>query len=468
MLADYLPILFGVLTALSLGVAVFVPSLKTPFLALLVLIVSLPFERVPSLEVAGMTLRFNQLAAVILIVTVTLSFVFGRRNVRPYPALLPILAFLLLVMWTAPYALNVVRAFSVFIFVVLMFLTSLAVSQVIVEKRQLTRLGTVFVLIGGFVALFGLFQFLGEMVGLPESVSLIKEGYTKEVFGFPRVHAFSHEPLYLANFLFLPLGVMLGLLVAGQDIMPRSWLWSILILTVIIFLLTLSRGAFIAAVPFVFMMAFFFFRRLLTWGNILAGLGGLVLAILIVWVILGAISPEARERFIGHATLQDVLVEQRGESAFGRLATFERAVELWRQAPLTGVGLGNYGPAVAYDPLVRPGYGWDIVNNQYLESLAETGVIGLVLLLIFWGMVAIRSFIAFYKTRDPLVKAFLGGLTAAYVAILVQYNFFSTLYIMHIWVLIGLLVAVQNIALIQVEGTKSLSVRRRPGRILSR
>jgi hypothetical protein len=41
------------------------------------------------------------------------------------------------------------------------------------------------------------------------------------------------------------------------------------------------------------------------------------------------------------------------------------------------------------------------------------------------------------------------GLTAAMVGILVQYNFFSTLYIIHIWIAVGLLAGTQQLALKQ-------------------
>jgi len=446
-IADYLPLLFGLTAALAVGVAVFVPALRNPFLSVLVLVASLPFERVPSLDIGGVTLRFNQLAAVIVIAVAILALVFDRRQIRLYPALLPLLGFFLLTMWTTPAAANVARAASVFVFVLLMAITSLMIPQVVTDKSHVKQLGILFTVLAAFVSLFALFQFFGEMIGLPERLTFIREGYGKEVFGFPRVHAFSAEPLYFANFLFLPLGAMVGLLLTRQDVVPRTWLLGSLGATLLVFLLALSRGAFIAAVPFTIMIVIFFLRRFLTVPNILGILLGLLLVGATVWGILGIVSPEARERYLGHATLQDVLVTREGESAFGRLTTFERAVEIWGRSPVWGVGLGNYGPSVAQDPLTVPEHGWDIVNNQYLESLTETGIVGLGLLLLFWGLVVLRSFIAFYKTRDLLVRAFLGGLTAAFVATLVQYNFFSTLYIMHIWVAIGLLVALQNIAL---------------------
>jgi F0F1-type ATP synthase assembly protein I len=62
-------------------------------------------------------------------------------------------------------------------------------------------------------------------------------------------------------------------------------------------------------------------------------------------------------------------------------------------------------------------------------------------------VIFIRSIKAYIITKDIYLKATILGLNSAFLAILVQYNFFSTLYIMHIWVLIGLIIAVQNIAL---------------------
>lgn len=452
--ADYLPLIFVGLAAFALAVAILIPSLRNPYLALLVLVAALPFERFPSLEVAGLTLRFNQLAALVLIVASGLSIFFDRRQLRPYPMLLIIVAFLLFALWTLPLALNIGRAASVLVFLVLMIVTSLAIPQVLTEKRQLKSLTTLFVLLAAFLGLFGLFQFLGDLIGLPRSLTLIGEGYGKEVFGFPRVHAFSLEPLYFANFLFLPLGVMLGLFFSKQDVVPRQWLLGSLGLVLVVFLLALSRGAFIAVVPFVLAIVILFLRRFLTTTNVIAIFAGLMIIGTTVWGLLGLVSPEARDRFLSHATLQDVVAERTGESGFGRLKAFEKAVQLWKGEPLTGIGLGNYGPAVAQDPLIRPPHGWDIVNNQYLELLAETGIVGLLLMLLFWGWLVIRSFVTFFKSRDPLVRAVLGGLTAAFIAILIQYNFFSTLYIMHIWVAVGLLVALQNMALFPAGGKR--------------
>jgi O-antigen ligase len=142
-----------------------------------------------------------------------------------------------------------------------------------------------------------------------------------------------------------------------------------------------------------------------------------------------------------------VLVSKQGESGFGRLQAFGQAIEAWETRPLTGIGLGNFGPYIKYYPVETPPSGWDIVNNEYLETLAETGLLGLASLFLVLAVVLLRSYSAYKRSDNEYLRAVLVGLTAAFVAIFTQYNFFSTLYIIHIWVLLGLIVGVQNIIL---------------------
>ena len=89
---------------------------------------------------------------------------------------------------------------------------------------------------------------------------------------------------------------------------------------------------------------------------------------------------------------------------------------------------------------------YDIVNNQYIELLTETGWVGLSAFLFLIIFIIWRGVIAFYKSRNRFIKYTLVGLMSAFVATMFQYNFFSTLYIIPIWILIGIFIAVQNLA----------------------
>jgi len=76
-------------------------------------------------------------------------------------------------------------------------------------------------------------------------------------------------------------------------------------------------------------------------------------------------------------------------SAIERLAHWLAALRMWEKAPWLGIGPGNY--AAAYDsvrlPLWQDALGH--AHNLYLNVLAETGVIGLLVFAALWlGLVA--------------------------------------------------------------------------------
>jgi O-antigen ligase len=319
------------------------------------------------------------------------------------------------------------------------------------------------------MTIFGIFQFFGDLAGLPTSLTGLDPGYTKVVFGFPRIHAFSKEPLYFANYLFIPLGVSLALFFSknatkgslsdnSQPLLHRlldqlrgPWLLPLILLLFVNFFLTLSRGAFIALIPFTLIFCLFYWKRIFTLRNIILGILAVVISLTTVYNILESVSPDALDRFLGHAQLEDVLVKKQGESGFGRLMAFSEAIKAWETSPAFGIGLGNFGPYVAYYPLITPIGGWDIVNNEYLELLAETGYVGSGLVFVILLIILARSVGAYQATTDEYLKAILVGLVAAFTAIFTQYNFFSTLYIIHIWVLFGLIIGVQNIIFSQAK-----------------
>ena len=96
-----------------------------------------------------------------------------------------------------------------------------------------------------------------------------------------------------------------------------------------------------------------------------------------------------------------------------------------------GVGFGGYGPFVSPLPFSKPDAGWPIVNNETIELLAETGVVGLTAFVVFLAAV----FWSARGRKDAVTVA----CVAALLGMLAQYQTFSTLYIMHVWFTVGLL-----------------------------
>ena len=109
--------------------------------------------------------------------------------------------------------------------------------------------------------------------------------------------------------------------------------------------------------------------------------------------------------------------------------------------------VGQFGPYASINPSYEPKDGWKIVNNLTLEVLAEAGMLGLIALALAFAILIVRSIRAIRRARSPNPRALLVGGLAAVIGILVQYQTFSILYIMHVWVAVGLLVAFQNLVL---------------------
>jgi O-antigen ligase len=416
---------------------------KNPFIGLLLIIFTLPFERIPTIDLGALTLKADQIFAGITIVVWILKFVFEKYKVQKFPIFIPVVLFLFSSLISTIYAVDASRAYTVYIFVLFMIIVSFITSNLIVKKEDLSLIIKVLFYSTLVVCGFGIYQFLGDVVGLPIALTGLKDIYTKVVLGFPRIQAFSMEPLYLANYLFIPLGIFASLYFFNQNesLSKKDQLIGILLILIVI-VLGISRGAYIALGVMILFFAVFLFRKVVTFKNVFVVVVSISLIGYVSFKFLEASRPDAIDQFIGHAMVNDF---SNGESVQKRLKDYQKAIDFWQTSPVIGIGPGNYGPMYKNFPPHDDVTDWDIVNNQYIESLTETGVLGLALLTIIYLVIIIRSIMAFFRSKDLYLKSIMFGLLAAFIAILVQYNFFSTLYIMHIWVLIGLMIGTQNL-----------------------
>lgn len=433
------PILLG---SLVLGYFIF----RNPFIGFLLIIFFLPFERVPTLPVGGIDVKINTILGFLTIFSWLLASMFNAKKWKIQPNVLawPISLFTIALLLSLTQALNLTRGIEVLIFSLFTIMLSIMTVNMVSDQSALRKIVLALFISAVFVGLFGLFQFGGDIIGLPSSLTQLKVGYDSKVFGFPRIQAFSMEPLYFANYLLIPLSLAIAYFFSHADFIKRRWLVGIMALLLVNFVLTVSRGGYLGLAITLFLLVIFYFRQVFT--------GKTVIVLLIFLVVAGGVifalsrgENRATEAFINQATLQDA--KKGSESVQGRITTFDFAYGVFKKHPVLGIGIGNYGPYFKNYPAVTPKTGWDIVNNQFIELLVETGLVGiigygLILLVIIW-----RSLMAIKKAKEPFLRASLIGLFAAFVGVMVQYNFFSTLYIIHIWVLIGLLVAVQNIIL---------------------
>jgi putative inorganic carbon (HCO3(-)) transporter len=156
--------------------------------------------------------------------------------------------------------------------------------------------------------------------------------------------------------------------------------------------------------------------------------------------------PELRDRVSNVSTT----------SSSGRTDEWQIALHMAGDHPIVGVGIGNYPISqIAYvtsqinlqkvDYVRNEGL---IAHNTYLEVLAEMGIVGLSLLVAIMGYALVQGWraIGVATTRSGRTTAIMRGLFVGMVGLMTAYVFLSGQYQKRLWLLLGLLVALPNVA----------------------
>ncbi len=405
-----------------------------------IVLATLPLERIPSLELTtplSATVRISQIAGLMLILINVPLLWQNRRRLLDNPWRW------LLVFWFAcilstGLATDLKRALSVTAFTVFAGL----LAWVIALRLERARLHTYFtILIASALAAcaFGFYQFFGDLLGLSTSWTGLRDQYTKDIFGFPRIQSTGLEPLYFGNYLLIPAALLVAALVARYRQITAA---LALVPIMAIVWLTVSRGAIIALAGIILigLGAAAWHKRFRPAGLLLGGTAvsvALAFGLLYLGTHYFTTKPTPQTtQAIANFSKQTTNVSN-GESSEGRAVSRELALKAFMSHPILGVGPGNFGSYASREMPERFSGNTGIVNNEPLEILAETGLLGGIsfaafMITLMW--LALRS-----KLSDNWSSIWRYGLLAALVGIAVQYQTFSTLYITHIWVAIGLL-----------------------------
>jgi putative inorganic carbon (hco3(-)) transporter len=432
-------------TVAIIGLSAFIVCLARPTWGLIGVVFLLPFERIGAVDFGGTTIRPSQVLALILIVAwVTRRAWRGTLAWQPQPLFWPLLVFLGVNAISLTHVENFQRGLAVFAFTAFTLMVSIIIPQVLRSEKDVRLVLWALAITTLLVSAFGLFQFLGDLAGLPTSITGLRDLYTKAVLGFPRVQSTALEPLYFANFLLIPLSIFTAFLFSRQRI---SWLFGLplILLAGLALVLTVARGGYIGFAASLVVIIIFSWRQFLHPGRILAfGSVAVIIAAIALQLLSSGTNGLSFQQFSSH--IGNLF---QGASYEERVTTFTTAQQAFQSQPLVGIGPGQFGPYASINPFFEPKEGWKIVNNLTLELLAETGILGLAAIVVAFLLLLGRSVKAWRVAKTPYMRSLLVGSTAAIIGILVQYQTFSIIYIMHVWVAIGLLVAFQNISLKQ-------------------
>lgn len=438
------PLMYVLVGIFGFGIAF--GLIRSPWIGFLALVFALPFERIGSIDIGGMTLRPSQIIIACLVLAVFLAV--AKRDERmqsfQYPIAIPLVFYVIVAGFSLLNTPNMTRTLSVLFFVLFTMSVSALVPLFINTEEKLRQVVRVLLASMAVVTVFGIYQWVGDFIGLPPELTGLRELYTKEVLGFPRIQSTSLEPLYFANYLLLPLCITTALFIRGSRIVSLPVQLALLGLGFLNLALTVARGGYIAmAGSLVVLLGWYFINQQLFSRRVFFSAIGIA--------CVSVITVTQLQQFDGMTEkIQSHVINIFAGASFNeRAQTFEQAETAFRIHPWIGIGPGSFGPFVSHHPMIEPDHGWAIVNNVYLETIAETGVFGAIALFSAFLVVIVRSVYALTYGKNNDTRTILIASLAAFVGILVQYNTFSVLYIVHIWFVIGFLIAVQNVALAQ-------------------
>ncbi|MFA6954158.1 MAG: O-antigen ligase family protein, partial [Patescibacteria group bacterium] len=312
-----------------LGIAGYLLFALKPFWGMVAMVSLLPFERIGAVDYAGITIRPSQVIAVILIITWLTQKAFkGKLEWQKQPILWPILFFLGVNAIGLTHAENLQRSVMVFAFTAFTLLIGLLIPQIIKTEAQVKIVYLTLAITTLLVSCFGLFQFLGDLAGLPTSITGLRDLYTKDILGFPRVQSTALEPLYFANFLILPISLFVAALFGKIKTSGLLGL-PLLIISGIAFILTVARGGYFGLIASLALIFIFSWRQILKPGKILALLAtGLVVGFFAVQFLGGGTDAFSTQKFTQH--LQNLFS---GASYEERVATIDTSKQAFQKQP---------------------------------------------------------------------------------------------------------------------------------------
>lgn len=409
---------------------------------------SLPFERIPSFDFYSASIRLSVIFCGLIILRALYLLAVKKQKLQLITSEKILLALLIWIILLIPESINLKRAAAVAFYNTFVMLSALSIA-IIFKKNYIRAIIKAILYSAIVVSAFAIYQYLGDLLGLGPGATGLLARYRSNIFGFPRVQSTGLEPLYFASYLLLPTTISLVLIYSKKvKIFSDRILYLLFLLFSTIIFITVSRGGLIALVACFLVASFIAFKYLrVKFKIILTALGLLIAAFTLSFVILSSFNSCTIKRgvyvcFTNQSQQYQNQITSIGEPERGdtRGDSRQKVIEILstdKPAILIGIGPGQFGPYIQNNTEKADG-GWYIVNNLTLEVLVELGLLGLTLLLCLIATIFFKLFMQFKKdSTEPIIRLMAIVVFAYLISEAIQYQTFSTLYIILIWFIIG-------------------------------
>ena len=415
-------------------------------LILSLLLLFSPFERLPTWQLFGVDIRFTTALGLLLVLwlaALALRKKFDCKFGAPEYLVLALLMLAWLSLIYAPDKPSTIIAAGSLTFTAVV---GLAVGQLLRKPSRWPEARKMLLLVLLGLVVVGFWQFWAATWGLSDQLTFLAPQYDKLALGYPRIQGFSKEPLYFANFLLflLPLPLLSWFSARAKD--SRLGYLLLGLGGLVVFLLPIARSAnlaFVGAFLITLLATLLVTKQPAKWiGWLLAAILGSVLLTAGSFALADAL-PESHGLLhtgsTNHSQALDLFLlrdVKSSESGQRRLETMREALRLGREHPWLGVGMGNFGSQANIIPTPYEN-GHPVVNNLYLELLSELGFVGLGLALVLFFVLLRDLWLKLRQTRSRIEQAEGLWLLFAFLGTLFQYLFFSTFYILPVWIMLG-------------------------------
>jgi len=273
------------------------------------------------------------------------------------------------------------------------------VTQLLKTPAGAKRIINIVLLTALFVALYGIFQFI---VGVE-----IPSNWVDQAEGKVRTRAFSifTSPNMLAGYLSLLIPVSVGMFFAEKNKARKIYYGIVTVCMGFALLFTLSRSGWI----FCFCALLFY-----VWMKNRKFIVPMLLCMLALFILSVIFMPSVANRILYLFSPAYYASSSTG----GRIYRAVKGFELWKQYPLFGMGLGQFGGSVALSHKLNNTFSMD---NYYLKTAVEMGITGLIALLVLLYNTFVHCYRAVKNIADGEQKEWATGILAGLVCVIL-YN----------------------------------------------
>jgi O-antigen ligase len=298
------------------------------------------------------------------------------------------------------------------------------------------------------VLAFGFFQFILDVFGVsPKWTDLRSCCTSNSTYVFPRVYSTALEPLYLDHFLMIPLWLLTFDFLRNKESRQSGRLKLLFIASATLFILTIARSATIALLiaGIIFLAGIHWLTRekpfLIFMARRWAAALGIALALVLVSGVVAIFIPKnaihndsglaSLRLFGGHA------VDVNDGSARTRFDLWPKSIGYFEEKPLDGVGANNSRIRLDLKDYRRGANPNQLqpFNNDLISLIVELGLLAF----IFFGPIIALAIVALVRAYRSGWKGMGAPFALVLIGMLIQGNFFQSLLLTRLWVVVGLL-----------------------------